>query len=197
MKTFVRSACALVLAGLSIVCSTSFAQAPGFGGFSQRNADNKEHYACWAGSGSYPTEAVGFYNYFQSSASPIANLDILPIQPNACPALTDIKLNNTLQVPGVFGEWTCEFGYTGWDGLICIEGSINFNVGLHAYRVVWFSPHLTYYDAAFSTWCHEVGHSFGIWHEYWDGSCTKGDVAPGLSLSYTTDELYLMNYYIY
>lgn len=184
--------------GLSIVCtlvcSLTFAQAPGFGG-AELKADNKQHYACWAGAGGYPPEAVTYYNWWQIYNEGFTGLEILPITPNSCPALTDMKMNNTLKIGGVFGLHTCVLGYNDpFDGWVCLEGQVEINHNLLA----WNSLYLNYpfSHAALVAWCHEIGHSYGIHHAFWPGSCTYGDPSPSAPTTYTNDELLLMQFYI-
>lgn len=198
MEIRCRKFCKAVLISLNfIVATTCFGQggAPGFGGWQNPKADNKNHYVCWNSSGTYPSEAVSYGAWWQSTGKNSTGLTLIPHVPNICYPLDDAMLNDDL-TGGYYGLHTCTFVVLdAIDGYICLEGHVAINVPQLTYiSNTLFFP---YSEAAYKTWCHEMGHSYGIWHGFWgNDSCMSNQMLPGMASTYTNDELVLMQFYI-
>ncbi len=199
MKWLGRLVMMSVMLACSMISAVVYAQmqggAPGYGGITDKKADSKGHWACWnEPGGSFPAEVVSYYNWWQGYGKYITGLDLRYYIPNACHPLDDMLMDDNLI--GAYGWTYCNQGTLDpVDGYICLEAVVRISQAAHqsrANQIYW-----NYSEGAYQTWCHEIGHSYGIWHNYHSGSCTSsGDPFPGLPTDYSWGEYTLMQTYL-
>jgi hypothetical protein len=199
MKWFKRLATVSVMLVCSMFSMIVFAQMEGgtlgFGGILEPKADNKQHWACWNQPGAWPPELSSYYNWWQGYGWFVTGLRIRIYVPNACHPLDDMFMRDNLTDGNVFGATACNnIVNDPVDGWICLQATVRINPTTIANRASAWG--FTYSEAAYHVWCHEIGHSYGIWHDYHPNSCTSTDVLPNEPNTYSVTEYNLMQTYI-
>jgi hypothetical protein len=130
---------------------------PGVGVFQ----DGGSHFACWVPN---PVTATipgpiweHLFLYMDGTLKAQTGIDIA--WTHDCSNLADMRLDDRLNDPGLYGVWIC----INVSGTTCLGGNVNIN--LNTINPAAAAAGLSAAAVQRYNWCHESGHSLGLGHE--------------------------------